>query len=115
MLASYKVSEISYQVSEKGTKKMKKLLFFATIALIAISVQSVFAETIDLTNKGSGSASGVIGGTYIATWSPAQPTGTGYINPFLRVNVPGNSLPTEQGYNTDCPNATSCPLQDIAG
>jgi len=93
---------------------MKKLVIVAALALMLVSV-SAFAETIDLTNKGSGSASAQIGGTYLAVWSAAQPTGTGYIDPFLRVNNQGNQGTTEEGYNVDCPNAASCPLQDIAG
>ncbi len=93
---------------------MKKLLIMATVVLMFMSV-TAFAETIDLTNKGSGSATADLGGTYLAVWSAAQPTGTGYIDPFLRVNNPGNQATTEQGYNTDCPNSNDCPSQDIAG
>ena len=93
---------------------MKKLLFVATIALMLFSV-SAFAETIDLTTGGQGTATAALGGTYISKWSAAQPTGTGYIDPFLRINNPGNQGTSEEGYNVDCPNSASCPLNDIAG
>src|SRR5438094_5704565 len=90
---------------------MRKLLFMATIALIIFSGQSVFAETINLlTVNSSGSATGVIGGQYLAIWSPAQPTGTGYIKPFLRIQ----SKVAEQGYNTDSV-TPAAPLDDKAG
>ncbi len=94
---------------------MKKYLTVAAVALMLFSV-SAFAETIDLTTVNSqGQATASIGGTYLAKWSAAQPTGTGYIDPFLRVHNPGNQGTTEEGYNTDCPNSASCPLNDIAG
>jgi len=103
---------------------MKKLLITATVALMLFSV-SAFAEVIDLkgnitTNTGGNTsttcngtetdtcATADLGGQYIAIWSPRQPTGTGYINPFLRMQDPGNQTTTEQGYNTDIPTGNSC-------
>jgi len=78
-----------------------------TIALMLFSVQSVFAETIDLINGNSGGATAVIGGGYFSVFSDSQPTGTGYIDPFLRVQNPGNQGTKEQGYNTDIPNGAA--------
>jgi len=95
---------------------MRKLLIAATIALIAFTGQSAFAESISLlTANSSGGATAKIGGSYLAVWSPSQPTGTGYIDPFLRINVPGNQGTSEQGYNVDIPSASVAPMNDIAG
>ena len=53
---------------------------------------------IDLTTAGSsGSALGVIGGTFLVQQIDPQSTGTGVIDPFLRIQANGN----EGGYNTD--------------
>jgi hypothetical protein len=50
-------------------------------------------QTLDVRQPGS---SGTINGA-IFSYSNLQPAGTGYIDPFLRVQ----ETPTEQGYNTD--------------
>ena len=93
---------------------MKKTLLIAAMALIMLGGQSLFAEVIDLRTAscagGSfsfagctfGEATAVTGGTYRAYWTPAQPTGTGYIDPFLQIQAGGNT-PVERGYNTDIP------------
>lgn len=67
---------------------MKKLAF-----LIAIGAS---ADIIDLTTS---AASGTLNGG-IFVQANAQPTGSGFINSFVRVN-PGGSGLFEQGYNTD--------------
>ena len=90
---------------------MRKGLGCLAFALAIFSSQSVFAETIDLTTaNSSGSATGAIGGTYLAVWSAAQPTGTGYIDPFLRLQA----KIAEQGYNTSSV-TPAAPLDDKAG
>ncbi|MGH9361295.1 MAG: PEP-CTERM sorting domain-containing protein, partial [Thermoanaerobaculia bacterium] len=60
------------------------------------------AAIVDLTSDG---ASGTINGAIFMEFSP-QPTGTGYIDPFVRIHNEGDSPqdPTqgfESGYNTD--------------
>src|SRR5262245_2494105 len=88
---------------ERRDTKMKKLLIAATIALMITMSQSASAEVINLLNGScstpttctQGTATGVIGGNYTAIWSPSQPTGTGYIDPFLRVQTASNN--NEQG------------------
>src|SRR5258708_4777312 len=49
------------------------------------------APTVDLANGNSGSINGAL---YV--WTDHQPTGTGVIVPFVRIQRKG----TEQGYNT---------------
>lgn len=70
-----------------------RLLFTAT---------SAHATVVDLSNSDSGSVNGAQ-----FVYTPAQPTGTGVIQPFLRVQANG----TEQGYNT----SGGTPLDDKAG
>jgi len=53
------------------------------------------ATVVDLINNDQGSFTNQYGTTVIQFTQP-QPTGTGYIDPFLRVQANG----TEQGYNT---------------
>src|SRR3954470_1821463 len=60
---------------------------FATLALSGPAV----AGTLDLTSGGSGTFNGAI-----FTTTTTQPTGTGVIDSFLRLQNTG----TEQGYNT---------------
>lgn len=62
------------------------------------------ATSLDLTVSGS---SGNIGDAFFST-NDQHPTGTGYINPFLRIQKTG----TEEGYNTD---AEKPPMDDKAG
>ena len=70
---------------------LNALLIAAGSLLFSISAQ---ATVVDLTT--STSASGNIGDAlFFAT--DQQPAGTGFIDPFLRVQA----SPTEQGYNTD--------------
>src|ERR1041384_4257270 len=67
------------------------------------------ATVVDLINNDQGSFTNQYGTTIIQFTQP-QPTGTGYIDPFLRVQANG----TEQGYNTSgvTPQA---PYDDKAG
>lgn len=82
-------------------RTMRKLFisFVATVALI--TGQNVFATTIDLHctdgTCDSGSATADLGGTFYGVWVDQQSTGTGVINPFLRIQ----SGTEEEGYNID--------------
>jgi hypothetical protein len=62
---------------------------------VAASTVGCGANCVDLTTKG---ASGSVGGAIFTQIDP-QPTGTGYIDPFLRVQSTGVQTHTE-GYNT---------------
>lgn len=70
-----------------------------TAALIAAGMFAVAgiaqATVVDLINNDNGSVTNQYGTSYFQFTQP-QPTGTGYIDPFLRVQA----SPTEQGYNT---------------
>lgn len=64
-----------------------------TVCSLSVFAVSAHATVVDLTSAGSsGSANGAL---YIQV--PDQSTGTGVIDPFLRIQANG----TEQGYNTD--------------
>lgn len=65
------------------------------------------ATTIDLTTGGSGSGTGALGGNFLASWVDQTSTGSGVIDPFLRLQNGGN----EQGYNT----SIGTPLDDKPG
>lgn len=69
------------------------LLIVAWIVGMVIAAPGQALPTIDLTTKGS---SGVINGALFQQFSP-QPTGTGVIDSFVRIQNTG----TEQGYNTN--------------
>jgi len=70
-----------------------------TAALIAAGLLTVAslaqATVVDLVNNDQGTITNQYG-TAIFQFTQPQPTGTGYIDPFLRVQA----SPTEQGYNT---------------
>jgi hypothetical protein len=73
-------------------------MFGISTALVCSIAQ---AETINLTTAGaSGSATAVVGGTYQVQQIDSQSTGTGVIDPFLRLQANGNN-DSEMGYNTD--------------
>ena len=81
-----------------------------TAALIAagmLAIASVSQATVvDLINHDSGSFTNQYG-TSIFEFTQPQPTGTGVIDPFLRIQA----SPTEQGYNT----SGGTPFDDKAG
>ncbi|HOR29269.1 MAG TPA: PEP-CTERM sorting domain-containing protein [Candidatus Sumerlaeota bacterium] len=72
---------------------IRRGMALATAVLVLMAASSVQAITLDLTTAGS---SGTINGALFYQADP-QPTGTGVINSFLRIQMKG----TEQGYNTD--------------
>jgi hypothetical protein len=84
-----------------------------TAALIAAGMFAVAnlaqATVVDLINNDQGSITNQYGTAYFQFTQP-QPTGTGYIDPFLRVQANG----TEQGYNTSGV-SPAAPFDDKAG
>jgi hypothetical protein len=70
-----------------------------TAALVAAGMFAIAnlaqATVVDLVNNDQGTITNQYG-TAIFQFTQPQPTGTGYIDPFLRVQA----SPTEQGYNT---------------
>ncbi len=70
---------------------------------LALGHTSANAKVIDLTGT---NISGRVNHAEFE-WTPSQPTGTGYIQPFLRVQAD----PTEEGYNT----SGGTPFDDKSG
>ena len=88
-------------------RNFKAALLAASAMLVAVSAQAtVTVNQLDLTTDATGTDTGTINGA-IFTVTFQQPTGTGVIDPFLRVQNQG----TEQGYNT----SGGTPFDDKAG
>jgi hypothetical protein len=86
------------QYFKEQVMKIKGYLGIGLMGLLVLcTAQLGHAETINLVSGNTGTATAAIGGTYRADWIDAQSTGTGVIEPFLRVQ--GNEA--EQGYNQD--------------
>jgi hypothetical protein len=69
-------------------------------ALLGLANANARAGIIDLTTAGAtGSGTAFIGGTFQVQQVPPQPTGTGFIDSFVRLQ-PGGSTNAEQGFNT---------------
>ena len=68
------------------------MLLAIVMACLSLTPAMTLATTVDLTTAGS---SGSINGA-IYQWMEQHPMGTGYIDPFLRIQ----DHPTEEGYNT---------------
>ncbi|HYB95179.1 MAG TPA: PEP-CTERM sorting domain-containing protein [Vicinamibacterales bacterium] len=70
----------------------RAILFSAAVVAAAMiwGVDARAATIIDLGTNDSGTSNGAI-----FEWTPEQPTGTGFINSFVRIQANG----TEQGYN----------------
>src|SRR5712691_1224179 len=85
--------------------KLNSSKIAATLVATGLAVVSatVNATVVDLTGNNN---SGTINDG-LFNWTPAQPTGTGIIQPFLRIEAD----PNEQGYNT----SGGTPFDDKAG
>src|SRR2546423_38825 len=79
---------------------------YAAVSLVLVS-QTVRGEIADLAHSNTGTITGIPGGTARFDFMTQQPTGTGVIKPFLRVQ----NTPTEQGYNT----SGGTPFDDKSG
>lgn len=83
-------------VSRVLQKTQKKAILIIAAALLSacFCLPAFSLPTLDLTTAGS---SGYIGGAYFQQVDP-QPTGSGYIQPFVRISTKQDVV---QGYNTD--------------
>jgi len=91
------------------------------VGMVLVGVTSARAGDLSLGVDGSSATSGTIGGAMFSL-TDIQPTGTGVIDPFLRVDVgtgatPYSGIPgDEQGYNTDNPGSgANATMDDKAG
>ncbi len=96
---------------EKDKRNMKNIRITSLSALLVTAGALLFttgahATVVDLINNNSGTITNSYG-TAIFEFTQPQPTGTGYIQPFLRVQ----NDPNEQGYNT----SGGTPFDDKAG
>jgi hypothetical protein len=89
------------RVMTTGMKVIARSLVFSFAAIVCTTAS--WATIVDLTGSND---SGSINGAQFVFTTP-QPTGTGVIQPFLRVE----NTPTEQGYNT----SGGTPFDDKAG
>lgn len=92
------------------------LLISVSLAILACPV---FATTLDLTTTGS---SGFLEGAFFLQFNPEDATGTGVIDPFLRLQGNGSQTTIQKGYNTsgivefdtkDDPNTHDILISDI--
>ncbi len=90
--------------------KSRPALWLATLGLITslvlthASAQAKVILDISQSTTTTLSDTGVVGGTFIVTNMPMQPTGTGNFDPFVRIQQTGQ----ERGYNT----SAGFPLDD---
>jgi hypothetical protein len=99
---------------EKDKRNMKTIRISSLSALLITAGALLFATgaqatVVDLINGNSGTITNSYG-TAIFDFTQPQPTGTGVIQPFLRVQ----NDPTEQGYNTSGV-TPGTPFDDKAG
>src|SRR5207244_1071596 len=96
---------------EKDNRNMKNIRVSSICALLIaaaalLTATGARATVVDLINGNSGTITNSYGSAIFEFTQP-QPTGTGYIKPFLRVQ----NDPSEQGYNT----SGGTPFDDKAG
>src|SRR5260370_40783622 len=98
----------------KNNRNMK-IMRVSSLSTLLVAAGSLLLATgaratvVDLINRDSGTITNSYG-TAIFDFTQAQPTGTGVIQPFLRVQ----NDPTEQGYNTSGV-TPAAPFDDRAG
>src|SRR5437763_126596 len=73
-----------------------KTIILTLLLAVGICGRSAYAEMVDLAHNNTGTITGVPGGPARFDFATTQPTGTGVIQSFLRVQ----NSPAEQGYNT---------------
>ena len=85
---------------------MKLRSFGLTLAIVFAGASAAAANTLQLFTFGS---SGTINGALFQE-GHAQPAGSGYIDPFIRIQAPNGNQHYESGFNTDYPGR---PLDDV--
>jgi hypothetical protein len=98
--------KINRNMKNNRVSLISALLIAAAALVLATGAR---ATVVDLINGDSGSITNQYG-TAVFEFTQPQPTGTGYIQPFLRVQ----NDPTEQGYNTSGV-TPAAPFDDKAG
>lgn len=89
------------------TSTTLKFAYLCLIVAVSVAVpHRTEATMVDLTTANNG----IINGATFA-FDKQQPTGTGVLNPFLRIQQNG----TEQGYNTTQKNQGDMPFEEIHG
>jgi hypothetical protein len=107
------VMTIRHKPKDKRNMKITRLSPLSTLLIAASALlfaTGARAAVVDLINGDSGTLVGSPGGTAIFEFTQPQPTGTGYIKPFLRLQ----NDPSEQGYNTSGV-TPAAPFDDKAG
>ena len=74
---------------------MKKLIIIFVVAILALAASPAMSVMLELNEVGS---QGTINDAIFKQFSP-QPTGTGLIDPFVRIQAKKDGV--EEGYNTD--------------
>ena len=89
--------------------RIKRVSLALVAAVTMAAGQTLFASDIDLTTAGAtGTQTAKIGGSFTVQQIDPQSTGTGVIDPFLRIHDNGNN---EEGYNT----SLGGPMDDLVG
>lgn len=102
----YKANSKEEIIMKTLMRTIRQLAMVSAAVVLSMGGGVANATIVDLTVSGN---SGYIGDAYFTT-NNEQPTGTGYINPFLRIQATG----IEQGYNTDGATNTA-PWDDKTG
>src|SRR5438067_3497728 len=103
------VMTIRHKPKDKRNMKITRLSSLSALLIAAgalLFANGARAAVVDLINGNSGTLTNSYGSAIFEFTQP-QPTGTGYIKPFLRVQ----NDPNEQGYNT----SGGTPFDDKAG
>ena len=80
------------------------------LSVFLVAGRAAASPTIDLAVNNSGDITTNLG-TLTFIWDQTQPSGTGVLYPFVRIQKNGN----EQGYNTTQPNAGALPFNEKFG
>jgi hypothetical protein len=91
--SSRRFAFISFIYEKKTMKQQSIIVFVLTIAAVTLVASRAYASLVDLTVESEGTINGAI----FQRFDPETSTGTGVINPFLRIQGKG----VEEGYNMD--------------
>ena len=92
------------------------VMIFGSASVLGVSTSASSADCNLTTAGASCTVTGTVGGVALLQQIDPQSTGTGVIDPFLRVQNTNGGLPNvEDGFNTSCCNGGSIPDDDKAG